>query len=77
MDIEKFIKEFESSTDEGRWNLVQENQDLNIVVMLDNDSTTLICDGDDEIYLSFDNYIGNSGGITDLLNTAGIKAEHV
>lgn len=65
--------------DEARWKWLIVNQDKGIIVNCDNDDTFITTpdDEDDEDYASFDNYVGWSDGVFDLLKAIGIEAESV
>ncbi len=86
-DIIEFCTLFDTAADIQKWELVIKNQGfLGITIVLDNDFTGiqfedseltehLYCDG--KFDLSFNNYIGNSDGITELLTALNIKSEGV
>lgn len=69
--------EFKSlGSDTARWLWVKGHQKQGVVVYCDNDDTFIVI-GDDERCESFDNYIGWSDGIFNLLDVLEIKAESV
>lgn len=77
---EELHKEFKKlKTDIKRWKWIIDNQDKDIIVQLDNDSTfaVFINDEDGEFVFHFDNYIGWSDGVFELLEAMKIKAESV
>lgn len=80
---ERMVAEFKSlPNDVERWKWVVKNKDGGIVIVCDNDQTFLSFDhepDDDSDYITseFDNYIGWSAGIFDLLKAVGIDAEGV
>jgi hypothetical protein len=69
-------------SDVKRWNFIaRHTKDRGIVVRCDNDDTYAIMPGDegeeDDYLLQIQQYVGNSYGIYDLLESKGIKAEGV
>ena len=62
--------------DTERWQWLQENQDKDIVVLCDNDSTYIQVEGQ-EGYADFDNFVGNDDGIFSLIRAFGVRAENV
>ena len=64
-------------TDVERWQWLVENQDHNLAVLLDNDDTFLVDNDSEDNYARFDNFVGDSTGVLDLLKALGIKAERV
>lgn len=87
LTIEEFKDAFDNAeNDEKRWELVRDNQHLNITVLCDNDSTHVshnaeIYDDEDENfdewYGEFDSYIGWTDGVFELLHMLNIKADCV
>lgn len=67
------------SNDSERWKFILENQDKGITVYCDTDSTVAVLEDDDfgDYNMDFNNYIGSSKGIFDLLVVVGIKADRV
>jgi hypothetical protein len=64
--------------DENRWRWVKENQDEDFTLMLDNDDTFIVFgDPEDPESLDFDDYIGWSDGVVQLLNSVGIESQCV
>ena len=75
MSNKKLIDEFNQlKTDVERWVWVKSHQHTGVVVSLDNDDTFIVI-GD--LYATFDNYIGWSDGVQELLKAMGISAEPV
>ena len=80
---EVFDKFNSLKTDMEKWAWLMENQDKGILVKCDNDYTYIEVEGfdeesdgwDDTCFGDFDDYIGWSSGVFDLLKTVGIKAE--
>lgn len=74
----KLSKEFDRlSTDPERWEFVLNHKDEGIILNLDNDSTFIVIKGLEDWYGDFDEYIGWSDGIFNLLEVIGIEAEGV
>lgn len=76
-------REWQKLSGKSQWLFALEHKDR-IKVNLDNDDTYITFlneenfeDSDDMNILTFDNYIGNSAGVEDLLEAIGIKAEGV
>ena len=75
MSNKKLIDEFNQlKTDVERWVWVKSHQHTGVVVSLDNDDTFIVI-GD--LDATFDNYIGWSDGVQELLKAMGISAEPV
>jgi hypothetical protein len=81
MDTKKLLIEFNSlSCDSEKWEWVIRNQQTGITIMLDNDDTFGVIEnknGEDDYIFQFDEYIGWSDGIFELLTAFGIKHESV
>lgn len=79
-DIEKLQKKFNKLKEVEKWEFVLKYK-KEIRLLLDNDSTTFFFlqqENDNEIYyFNFDQYIGWSEGVFDLLEVLGIDAEGV
>ena len=72
------LKEFDKcKNDIEKWKWVKDNQHLNIIIICDNDSTFLIVEDTEDEYSNFDNWIGCSAGIFDLLESLSIRADGV
>ncbi len=80
MDYSKKTHEFESlKNDVEKWDWIKENADI-VTVWLDNDDTFATfddCNNEDSPILQFNDYLGNGGGIEDLLSSIGIKSSGV
>lgn len=72
MTEEKWAK----MTDKDRWLWVLQNQDKGFTVMLDNDDTFIMSDDRDTVF-TFDNYLGWSEGVFELLAVIGVRCEGV
>lgn len=85
--MSSLIKEFDSlRSDKQRWEWLIIHQDQGLQLQLDNDRTIIVdttinpddLEWDDESYWSsFDNYIGWSEGVFNLLHAIGIDCESV
>lgn len=65
-------------TDGERWTFLMANKDSCLTVMLDNDDTFIVDENDEDAEcVTFDGYIGNAPGITDLLMVIGVSCEDV
>jgi len=69
----KFIEKWEEEDDKGRLTLLENNLQLKMVVMLDEEETTIVCDEDDEIHLFFDYCQGNDFIVKENLDKLHIK----
>lgn len=67
-------------TDKEKWTWVLNNKDkMELSVTLDNDNTLLIFGEDEEegehIYSAFNDYLGHSYGVSELLSALGIESQ--
>lgn len=76
-NVQEFENRWNKSNDKQRWQLLIDNPQLNLVVSLDNDCTTVWCEENEDIYLDFHSDIGNRAGVEDLLNVLNIKNQPV
>ncbi|MCK5139028.1 MAG: hypothetical protein KAQ85_04225 [Thermodesulfovibrionia bacterium] len=78
VNYETLKKEFDLMTEEKQWEWVLINKD-NVTLYLDNDSTTLTFDSEDEeddcTMLSLKADVGNRWGVDMLLSIIGVKCE--
>jgi len=79
METGEIYKKFNSFiNDAARWRWLMLNQDKSIIVMCDNDSTYITIDCiDDDGYAEFDDHIGCTDGVLNLLDVMGIHASFV
>lgn len=63
-------------TDKDRWRWVLQNQDKGFTVMLDNDDTFIQSEDGDTV-LTFNEYLGWSEGVVNLLQVIGVRCECV
>lgn len=80
--VKSFQRMFNKMDDQSRWTLLKLNKHLGFKVMLDNDETTVVFDDElmedrciKEWSGKFDKWIGNSPGVTDLLDVMSIPNE--
>lgn len=65
-------------SDAKKWKWLQKHQGEGLLVLLDNDDTFVVdINNDNADSVHFDDYIGNSPGVTVLLGLLGIKNEGV
>lgn len=74
----EFLEELNKLDGWEFWQLVLENK-KNLVVYLDNDQTFVMNKKnlDDDFYAEPSDYLGNSSGLTDLLDALDVNWEHV
>ena len=85
--VDYYKAEFDSlENDQARYKWVKEQQDKNMnfpAIMLDNDSTSLYLtftdeDGEEDcVWCEFDDFAGNSAGLFDICELAGLRVEGV
>lgn len=76
--METYLEKFKAlKTDKERWAFLISNPDCGLIVNLDNDDTFVTSENEDEYFVNFDDYLGWSGGVFDLLGVIGIKAQSV
>ena len=64
--------------DTARWLFIKENQGKGIMINLDNDDTFGTFEDDENSFIfQFDNYVGWSDGVMELLLAMGIEADCV
>lgn len=80
--VESFQRMFDKNNDAFRWKLLKSNKHLGFKVMLDNDETTVVFCPElmedrcvEDWSGKFDAWIGNSPGISDLLDSIEIPNE--
>jgi len=73
--MNNLIEEFKAfKDDKQRWEWLINHKDQGVSLELDNDITMVICDESGE-YACFDDYIGYSAGVFDLMAAIGINCE--
>lgn len=77
-NIEDIVIQLSAMSDENKIKYMLENQDdINMTLMLDNDQTFIVFPNHENFIVDFDEYIGNSYGISTVLDMLGIKYEYV
>ena len=76
-EYKKLREEFAQLEDDSdRWKWVIRNKDKDFIVMLDNDYTFILFEGEFKSF-DFDHYVGWSEGVFDLLDALGVNAQAV